>query len=244
MQFQVARVLVVDDQYAVRTGLSVFFDVYDDLVMVGEASNGEEAIASCARLQPDVVLMDLRMPVMDGITATRHIRKQFPHTQVLVLTTSSDAEQIHAAVKAGACGYVSKQATIERLAQALREAVRGRNFMPGRLRLPGIPESIPVAVQYAHLNAQWEAFIERRSELYQELEHLRQEEEAFFYAAHQMYLCNTLTSTSRAYSVEAMWGFRQQHTRIFDELREIRLGVERVRGEMRALKPFPPASVV
>ena len=92
MQSQAAGVLVVDDEAVVRTGLSVYFEVCDDLVMVGEASDGEEAIALCERLQPDVVLMDLRMPGMDGITATRHIRQQFPHIQVVALTSSSDGD--------------------------------------------------------------------------------------------------------------------------------------------------------
>src|SRR3954452_17777383 len=99
------RVMVVDDHKVVRSGLSALLYAYDDLELVGEAADGEEAVALCGRVQPDVILMDLIMPRMDGPTATRSIRELYPQAQILVLTSFKEDNLVHDALKAGAIGY-------------------------------------------------------------------------------------------------------------------------------------------
>src|SRR5512135_2136080 len=102
------RVVVVDDHAMLRQGLAVFLMSYDDLKLVGEAANGEEAIALCAEKQPDVVLMDLMMPIMDGITATRLIHQDYPAIQVIALTSFGEERLIKGALEAGAISYLFK----------------------------------------------------------------------------------------------------------------------------------------
>ncbi len=123
------RVIVVDDHTVVRSGLAALLYAYDDLELVGEAADGEEAVRLCMRLQPDVVLMDLIMPRMDGPTATRAIREQFPNVQVLVLTSFKEDNLVHDALKAGAIGYLLKNVTPNELANAIRAASRGRTTL-------------------------------------------------------------------------------------------------------------------
>ena len=123
------RVLLVDDHEMVRSGLEVFLEVSDDLALVGEAADGEEAVRLCDALHPDVVLMDLVMPRMDGIEATRAIRQAHPHTQVIALTSFKDEELVHAALQAGAIGYLLKNASIEELSAAIRAAHAGRSTL-------------------------------------------------------------------------------------------------------------------
>lgn len=120
------RVMLVDDHAVVRSGLRAFLMSYEDLDLVGEASDGEEAVRMCARVQPDVVLMDLMMPRMDGVTATRLIREQYPHTQVIALTSFKEEEMIQDVLRAGAIGYLLKNVTGDDLADAVRAAHAGR----------------------------------------------------------------------------------------------------------------------
>ena len=120
------RVMLVDDHAMVRRGLVAFLQVFDDLELAGEAANGDEAIQLCDRLLPDVVLMDLAMPDMDGVTATRIIRRRFPSVQVLALTSFTEEKLIQNALQAGAIGYLLKDVTAEELAQAIRAADSGR----------------------------------------------------------------------------------------------------------------------
>lgn len=120
------RVMLVDDHTMVRRGLATFLEVFDDLELAGEAANGDEAIELCARILPDVVLMDLSMPDVDGVTATRVIRQRFPGVQVLALTSFKEEELIQNALKAGAIGYLLKDVTADELAQAIRAARVGR----------------------------------------------------------------------------------------------------------------------
>lgn len=120
------RVLLVDDHAVVRSGLSAFLTAFDDLELAGEASNGERAIALCQQVQPDVVLMDLVMPGMDGATATRKIREQCPQTQVIALTSFKEKERVEAALQAGAIGYLLKDVSADELANAIRSAAAGR----------------------------------------------------------------------------------------------------------------------
>ena len=119
------RVMLVDDHTMVRRGLATFLLVFDDLELAGEAANGDEAIQLCARLLPDVVLMDLALPEMDGVTATRLIRQRFPSVQVLALTSFAEEALIQNALQAGAIGYLLKDVTADELAQAIRAAHAG-----------------------------------------------------------------------------------------------------------------------
>jgi NarL family two-component system response regulator LiaR len=120
------RVLVVDDHTMVRRGLATFLKVFDDLELAGEAASGQAAIQLCAQLQPDVVLMDMVMPDMDGATATRLIRKQSPLVQVLALTSFKEEILVQSALQAGAIGYLLKDVSADELAQAIRAAHAGR----------------------------------------------------------------------------------------------------------------------
>jgi two-component system, NarL family, response regulator LiaR len=120
------RVMLVDDHAVVRSGLSAFLLAFDDLELVGEAADGAEAVALCNRHVPDVVLMDLVMPRMDGATATRLIRTQHPTVQVIALTSFKEDELVQNALKAGAIGYLLKNISADELAQAIRAAYSGR----------------------------------------------------------------------------------------------------------------------
>jgi NarL family two-component system response regulator LiaR len=120
------RLLIVDDHKVVRNGLQVFISLYDDIEVVGEARNGQQAVEQCATHQPDVVLMDMVMPVMDGPTATRLIREQFPKVQVVALTSFDEEEIVQRAIEAGAVGYLYKDVEEDELIDAIRSAREGR----------------------------------------------------------------------------------------------------------------------
>jgi len=120
------RVMLVDDHTMVRRGLATFLKVFEDLQLVGEAENGESAIQLCAEVLPDVILMDMVLPVMDGATATRAIRRQFPQVQVIVLTSFKEGELIKNALEAGAIGYLLKDVSADELVDAIRAAHAGR----------------------------------------------------------------------------------------------------------------------
>jgi NarL family two-component system response regulator LiaR len=120
------RVLLVDDHAVVRSGLSAFLLAFDDLELAGEAGSGEEAVRLCDRLQPDVVLMDLVMPGMDGAQATHAIREKCPAIQVIALTSFKEKELVEGAMEAGAIGYLLKDVSAHELARAIREAHAGR----------------------------------------------------------------------------------------------------------------------
>ncbi|PZG18353.1 DNA-binding response regulator [Micromonospora craterilacus] len=119
------RVLLVDDQHLIRAGLRMLCDAQPDLEVVGEADNGRDAIAIAARLVPDVVVMDLRMPGVDGITATSRILADRPGTRVLVLTTFGDDDHLYPALTAGACGFLLKDAPPTDLLDGIRRAAAG-----------------------------------------------------------------------------------------------------------------------
>ncbi|HET6789323.1 MAG TPA: response regulator transcription factor, partial [Aquabacterium sp.] len=120
------RVMVVDDHTMVRRGLATFLKVHDDLQLAGEAGSGEEAIRLCAEIKPDVILMDLVLPDMDGAATTRAIRRRFPQIQVLALTSFKVGELIKNALEAGAIGYLLKDVSADDLARAIRAAHAGR----------------------------------------------------------------------------------------------------------------------
>ncbi len=123
------RVLLVDDQALFREGLRTLLSLYPELDIVGEASNGHEALALAERLQPDVVLMDLRMPVLDGVTATRRLKELRPSSRVIILTTFDDDEYVFDGLRAGAVGYLLKDVSSEILVEAIRTTARGDSFL-------------------------------------------------------------------------------------------------------------------
>jgi two-component system, NarL family, response regulator LiaR len=123
------RVMIVDDHAVVRSGLTAFLKAYADLELAGEARNGEEAVQLCAQIQPDVVLMDLMMPGMDGATATQEIRRSCANTQVVALTSFKDEDLVQKALRAGAIGYLLKDVQAGELAEAIRLAHAGQSIL-------------------------------------------------------------------------------------------------------------------
>ncbi len=119
------RVLLVDDHAVVRMGLKVFFDLQDDIQVVGEAGDGSEGLALARRLRPDVVLMDLLMPNMDGLTAIARIKSEMPETEIVAVTSFIEEEKVTAALEAGASGYLLKDAEADEVAAAVRAAYAG-----------------------------------------------------------------------------------------------------------------------
>jgi DNA-binding NarL/FixJ family response regulator len=144
------RILLADDHSVVRQGLRMFLALDDELDVVGEASNGEEALARARELQPDVVLMDLLMPVMDGIAATAAIRNELPDVEVIALTSVLDDEKVVGAVRAGAIGYLLKDTEADELRRAIKAAANGQVQLSPQaaarlvreVRLPESPESL------------------------------------------------------------------------------------------------------
>jgi DNA-binding NarL/FixJ family response regulator len=149
------RVLLADDQRLVRDGLVLLLGLLRDVELVGAAQDGEQAVALVAEHRPDVVLMDLRMPRVDGVEATRRIRARHPGVQVIVLTTYADDESVFAALRAGARGYLTKDAGAEEIARAIARVHAGEAMLDpsvqGRLLdglgaappLPPAPEELP-----------------------------------------------------------------------------------------------------
>jgi NarL family two-component system response regulator LiaR len=118
--------MLVDDHAVVRSGLSAFLMAYEDLEMIGEADSGEQAVQLCERVRPDVVLMDLVMPGMDGAAATRAVRERVPQAQVIALTSFKEKDLVESVMEAGAIGYLLKNVSADELARAIREAHAGR----------------------------------------------------------------------------------------------------------------------
>jgi DNA-binding NarL/FixJ family response regulator len=144
------RVLLVDDHAVVRMGLRAFFDLQPDIEVVGEAADGSEGVAMARRLEPDVVLMDLMMPNMDGVTAIGRIKAERPGTEIVTMTSFIEESKVTAALEAGATGYVLKDADAEEVATAVRHAYHGETHLDravARLltqRLRSRHESAPV----------------------------------------------------------------------------------------------------
>lgn len=123
------RILLVDDHDLARRGLAVFLKAFGDLELAGEATDGAEAVRRCAEVRPDVVLMDLMLPGLDGVAATRAIRQQFPHIRVITLTSFQDDDLVLRALQAGANGYLLKNVSADDLAAAIRAAHEGRRVL-------------------------------------------------------------------------------------------------------------------
>jgi DNA-binding NarL/FixJ family response regulator len=122
--------MLVDDQALFRESLALLLDAQPDLQVVGEAANGEAALQAVATTRPQVVLMDLRMPILDGVAATRRLRAEHPDVQVIALTTFDDDDDVFAALRAGAIGYLLKDVAGATLFDAVRAAARGESFLP------------------------------------------------------------------------------------------------------------------
>lgn len=129
MSEQPIRVLLVDDQPLFREGLAVLLTNHPGIEVVGEAGDGQEALAQVAACQPDVVLMDVRMPVLDGVAATRLLHQRQPHLPVIILTTFDDDDQVFEGLRAGAVGYLLKDVSLQKLVEAIQTAVRGETFL-------------------------------------------------------------------------------------------------------------------
>jgi DNA-binding NarL/FixJ family response regulator len=138
------RVVVADDQRVVRDGLSMLIGLIDGIEVVGTAADGAEALELAARERPHVVLMDLRMPRVDGVSATQEIRRSMPATEVLVLTTYADDASLFPALEAGARGYLTKDASAEEIERAIRALVAGRTHLD-----PAVQERLVNAVLQA-----------------------------------------------------------------------------------------------
>jgi len=126
---QTIQVMLVDDHNVVRSGLATFLKAYDDLELVGEAKNGLEALNLCHIKKPDVILMDLMMPEMDGIAATRAILADYPEIKIIAMTSFEEEELVQGVLAAGAMGYLLKNVTADDLAKAIRDAVSGRSTL-------------------------------------------------------------------------------------------------------------------
>ena len=125
----IIRVMVVDDHAVVRNGIRFSLLAFDHIELVSEASSGQEALRLCGEVQPDVVLMDLKMPGLDGIAATRAIRERHPQVQVVALTSFQEASLVQEALQAGAIGYLLKNISSDELADAIRAAHAGRSTL-------------------------------------------------------------------------------------------------------------------
>jgi len=136
---QTIQVLLVDDHNVVRSGLATFLRAYEDLELQGEAKNGLEAVQLCRRKQPDVILMDLMMPEMDGIAATRAILAEYPQIKIIAMTSFEEEQLVQGVLAAGAISYLIKNVTSDDLARAIREAASGRSTLS--------PEAARVLVQ-------------------------------------------------------------------------------------------------
>lgn len=148
------QILLVDDQALFREGLRTILSVRSDLEVIGEAANGQEALQLAHTLHPAVILMDLRMPVLDGVAATRRLSAELPQCRVIVLTTFDDDEYVFEGLRAGAVGYLLKDVPSEKLVEAIRTAARGETFLQPSVaakvvaeftRLSNSPAAIPAA---------------------------------------------------------------------------------------------------
>jgi DNA-binding NarL/FixJ family response regulator len=156
------RVLLVDDQALFREGLETLLSVHKDVHIVGQASNGEEAVEVATTVRPDVVLMDVRMPILDGVGATRRLKKALPQCRVIVLTTFDDDEYVFDALRAGAVGYLLKDVASARLVEAIRATARGESILEPSVAAKVIAEFTRVSGMVP--SAQMEQLVEPLSE--------------------------------------------------------------------------------
>ena len=134
------RILIADDHAVVREGLQAFINSSSDMTVAGMASNGREAVEAAEALRPDVILLDLKMPVKDGIETTREIKSRIPDAKILILTSFNEDEQVFAAIKAGAIGYMLKDSSPRELIRAIREVSEGKSSLHPEIALKVIQE--------------------------------------------------------------------------------------------------------
>lgn len=155
---QTIRVMLVDDHNVVRSGLATFIKAYEDLELAGEAKNGQEAVQLCRQQQPDVILMDLMMPEMDGISATHAILADYPDIKIIAMTSFEEEALVQGVLAAGAISYLLKNVTADELAKAIRDATSGRSTLS--------PEAARVLVQATRPTQQaWFDLTERETEV-------------------------------------------------------------------------------
>jgi DNA-binding NarL/FixJ family response regulator len=155
------RILLADDQTIIREGIRSLLMSHEDLKVVGEAGDGEAAVAQARSLKPDVVLMDIRMPKMNGVDATRLIKEELPETVVIVLTTFDDDEYVIKAMTYGASGYLLKDIGSDKLVEAIRDGMNGSIILPGRIAAKITSRLSPMAAP----SAQSEDFTQREIDI-------------------------------------------------------------------------------
>ncbi|HDR7715693.1 response regulator transcription factor [Bacillus albus] len=161
------KVLLVDDHTVVLKGLAFFLSTQEDLELVGEASNGKEALVKVGETNPDVVLMDLYMPEMDGVEATGCIKKEYPDVKVIVLTSFSDQAHVLPALRAGASGYILKDVEPDQLVEAIRSAYKGNIQLHPDIANALLSQTLPVEEKEEELSIQVNVLTARENEVLQ-----------------------------------------------------------------------------
>jgi len=161
------KVLLVDDHTVVLKGLAFFLNTQEDFELVGEANNGKEALVKVGETSPDVVLMDLYMPEMDGIEATSCIKKEYPNVKVIVLTSFSDQAHVLPALKAGASGYILKDVEPDQLVEAIRSAYKGNIQLHPDIANTLLSQTLPVEEKEEEPSIQVDVLTARENEVLQ-----------------------------------------------------------------------------
>ncbi len=159
------KVLLVDDHTVVLKGLAFFLSTQEDLALVGEANNGKEALVKVGETNPDVVLMDLYMPEMDGVEATACIKKEYPNVKVIVLTSFSDQAHVLPALRAGASGYILKDVEPDQLVEAIRSAYKGNIQLHPDIANTLLSQTLPVEEKEEEPSIQVDVLTARENEV-------------------------------------------------------------------------------
>ncbi|EJS48546.1 TPA: response regulator transcription factor [Bacillus thuringiensis] len=161
------KVLLVDDHTVVLKGLAFFLSTQEDLELVGEANNGKEALVKVGETNPDVILMDLYMPEMDGVEATAYIKKEYPNVKVIVLTSFSDQAHVLPALRAGASGYILKDVEPDQLVEAIRSAYKGNIQLHPDIANALLSQTLPVEEKEEEHSIQVDVLTARENEVLQ-----------------------------------------------------------------------------
>ncbi|MFZ7931669.1 response regulator [Bacillus thuringiensis] len=161
------KVLLVDDHTVVLKGLAFFLSTQEDLELVGEANNGKEALVKVGETNPDVILMDLYMPEMDGVEATSYIKKEYPNVKVIVLTSFSDQAHVLPALRAGASGYILKDVEPDQLVEAIRSAYKGNIQLHPDIANALLSQTLPVEEKEEEHSIQVDVLTARENEVLQ-----------------------------------------------------------------------------
>ncbi|MFB6429462.1 response regulator [Bacillus thuringiensis] len=161
------KVLLVDDHTVVLKGLAFFLSTQEDLELVGEANNGKEALVKVGEINPDVILMDLYMPEMDGVEATAYIKKEYPNVKVIVLTSFSDQAHVLPALRAGASGYILKDVEPDQLVEAIRSAYKGNIQLHPDIANALLSQTLPVEEKEEEHSIQVDVLTARENEVLQ-----------------------------------------------------------------------------